>query len=87
MAIGERLLLCVGTTQATLGRWRGNRLLGCEAYPADDQGRHRFATAIRAQPRLPIQALVDAVEEDYRTEFLPHARGRERTAMVQRRLH
>jgi len=86
MALGERLLLCVGAAQATLGRWRGNRLLDCEVFTSDDDGLRRFASAISAQRRLPIQALVDAVEEDYRTELLPHAGGRERNAMVQRRL-
>ncbi len=86
MALGERLLLCVGAAQATLGRWRGNRLTSCEVFTPDDDGLQRFAAAISAQRRLPIQALVDAVEEDYRTEMLPHAGGRERSAMVQRRL-
>ena len=86
MAFGERLLLCVGAAQATLGRWRGNRLIGCETFTADEEGLRRFALAVAPVRRLPIQALVDAVEEDYRTEMLPHATGRERTTMVQRRL-
>jgi hypothetical protein len=86
MALGERLLLCVGAAQATLGRWRGNRLAGCEVFASDEEGLRRFAAALAGQRRLPMQALVDAVEEDYRTEMLPHAGGRERAAMVQRRL-
>jgi hypothetical protein len=86
MALGERLLLCVGAAQATLGRWRGNRLTGCEVFTSDEEGLQRFAAAISVHRRLPMQALVDAVEEDYRTELLPHAGGRERSAMVQRRL-
>lgn len=86
MAFGERLLLCVGAAQATLGRWRGNRLIGCETFTSDEEGLRRFALALAPVSRLPIHALVDAVEEDYRTEMLPHATGRERTTMVQRRL-
>jgi hypothetical protein len=86
MAFGERLLLCVGASRATLGRWRGNRLAACETFASDEDGLKRFTQAIEAQRRLPIQALVDAVEEDYRTELLPHATGRERSGMVQRRL-
>ena len=86
MAIGERLLLCVGAGQATLGRWRGKRLVGCETFASDEDGLRRFGAALSANRRLTIQALVDAVEEDYRTELLPHASGRERAALVQRRL-
>jgi hypothetical protein len=86
MRFDERLLLCAGAAQATLGHWRGNCLLGCEVFANDPAGLQRFASAIRARHRLPLQALVDAVEEDYRTEWLPHAGGRERRAMVQRRL-
>ncbi len=86
MAIGERLLLCVGSAQATLGRWRRNRLVGCETFASDEDGLRRLGVALAADRRLPIQVLVDAVEEDYRTELLPHVGGRERTVMVQRRL-
>ncbi len=86
MAIGERLLLCVGSAQATLGHWRGNRLVGCETFASDEDGLRRLGIALAADRRLSIQALVDAVEEDYRAELLPHVGGSERTAMVQRRL-
>lgn len=86
MALGERLLLCVGAAQATLGRWRGKRLISCQTFTSDEDGLRRFMMAVTPLRRLPVQALVDAVEEDYRTEMLPHASGRERSVMVQRRL-
>lgn len=86
MAFGERLLLCVGAAQATLGRWRSGRLRACETFASDDEGLARFSAALASARGLPVHALVDAVEEDYRTEMLPHASGRERANMVQRRL-
>ena len=36
--------------------------------------------------RLPVFAMVDAVEEDYRFETLPHSFGSERAQMVARKL-
>jgi hypothetical protein len=86
MAFGERLLLCVGAAQATLGVWRRGRLTRCETFTDDADGLRRFAQTLAAGPRVPVHALVDAVEEDYRSELLPHSSGRERSAMVQRRL-
>ncbi len=86
MALGERLLLCVGAEQATLGRWRGNRLVQCETFADDEIGLRQFSLALAGAARAPVHALVDAVEEDYRSEMLPHSMGRERSAMVQRRL-
>ena len=81
----DRLLLCVGGTQGTLARWRAGRLVECTTYPADDAGLRAFAEAVAPHTRVPLHALVDAVEEDYRFEQLPHAGGRDRTAMVERR--
>jgi len=86
MAFGERLLLCVGAAQATLGRWRAGRLVDCQTFSDDDRGLRRFSDVLTAARNLQIHALVDAVEEDYRTELLPHTMGRDRAGMVQRRL-
>ena len=86
MDFGERLLLCVGAAQATLGRWRAGRLVDCQSFSDDDDGLRRFSAALAAARNLQIHALVDAVEEDYRTELLPHTVGRDRAGMVQRRL-
>lgn len=81
----DRLLLCVGAAHGTLARWRAGRLVECARYAADDAGLRAFAEAIAPHARLPLHALVDAVEEDYRFELLPHARGRDRATMVERR--
>ena len=80
-----RLLLCVGAAQGTLARWRAGRLVDCTTFPADEAGLLAFAGAVAHHTRVPLHALVDAVEEDYRFEHLPHAGARDRSAMVERR--
>ena len=81
----DSLLLCVGSAQATLARCRAGRLVDCASYAADEAGLRAFADAVATHAKLPLHALVDAVEEDYRFERLPHARGRDRQSMVERR--
>jgi len=82
----DRLLLCVGSGQGTLARWRAGRLVDGECFAADEAGLRAFAAAIAPHVKQPLHALVDAVEEDYRFEQLPHSGGRDRSAMVERRL-
>jgi hypothetical protein len=45
-----------------------------------------FRQLVQRYSRLPVLIVVDTVDEDYRSEILPHARGAERSEMLARRL-
>jgi hypothetical protein len=72
--MASKLLLCISNDQATVAVWRGHRLVSCAQF--ENHGAHG----------LPVQIIVDTVEEDFRFETLPHIRGRDRAEMVARKL-
>ena len=81
-----KLLLCVSADQATAALWQGRSLAGCRRFINDENGWIAFSNFLRAGRGIPIHIMVDSVDEDYRFESLPHARGGERAEMVGRKL-
>jgi hypothetical protein len=84
--MATKLLLCVSSEQATIGRWRRRQLSACRRFSNDVEGQFAFANYLRAARGLPVHIVVDTVDEDYRLETLPHARGSDRREMVARKL-
>lgn len=62
------------------------RLRSCEAFHNDEAGHENFRHFLRQYKNIPVYLIVDAVEEDYRLETLPHAIGQARRGLVERRL-
>lgn len=58
----------------------------CESLDNDETGRLAFDAFLQRFPHTPGYIMVDAVEEDYRFETLPHTFGRDRRDLLQRRL-
>lgn len=83
----SKIVLCVTSRQATVGLWRFGRLMSCTTFANNDSGRDEFRQFLRHYPNVPIQLIADAVEEDFRLESLPHASGRARNEMVERKLN
>ena len=81
-----KLLLCVSADQATAALWQGRRLAGCRRFDNDENGWIAFTNFLRAGRGIPIHIMVDSVDEDYRFESLPHAKGSDRSQMVGRKL-
>lgn len=81
-----KLLLSVTAASATCALWRGGRLVWYETFASDAAGWARFGHALAGLHSTPTYMAVDAVEEDYRVETLPHASGAARKAMLTRRL-
>jgi hypothetical protein len=81
-----KLLLCVSADQATAALWQGRILAGCRRFDNDENGWIAFGNFLRAGRGIPIHIMVDSVDEDFRFESLPHARGRDRAEMVGRKL-
>jgi hypothetical protein len=65
---------------------RNGRLGRCRTFRNDDQGREVFDRFLAGIHNVPVHVMVDVVEEDYRYELLPHATGRDRNELIERRL-
>lgn len=57
-----------------------------EQFERDDRGFAGLREFLAPHPNVPVYLMVDAVEEDYRFETLPHSWGSERAQMVARKL-
>jgi len=84
--MSSKLLLSVSNDQATAAVRRGRRLASCKRFENDQAGWNAFSNFLRGFRGLPVHIIVDTVEEDFRLETLPHIRGRDRAAMVSRKL-
>ena len=84
--MAEQLLVSISTTEVSLAHWRGRGFRDVATFPNDESGLAAFAQALARVRRVPVQIIVDAVEEDYRYETLPHAYGRDRNELIARKL-
>src|ERR1700752_2962215 len=84
--MAEKLLIGIAGSGATVARWRGSRIVDCREFAADEAGAAAFQGHLAAPSDVPAYIMVDAVEEDYRFETLPHAFGSDRIQMAERKL-
>ncbi|HUP94179.1 MAG TPA: hypothetical protein VM164_04675 [Burkholderiales bacterium] len=82
----EKLLICVSGLQASAAYWRAGKIVQLEQFPHDEQGMAGFREFLTPHTNIPVFMMVDAVEEDYRFDTLPHASGSDRAQMVTRKL-
>ncbi len=82
----EKLLICVSTLQASAAVWRAGKITRLEQFAHDEKGLAACREFLASHPNRPTLVMVDAVEEDYRFETLPHSWGAERAQMVSRKL-
>src|SRR5688500_15160184 len=82
----EKLLICVSAQHATAAHWRAGKMMQIEQFPHDDKGLGDFREFLAPHSNIPVFLMVDAVEEDYRFETMPHSWGSERAQMVSRKL-
>jgi hypothetical protein len=81
-----KILICISAARVTVARWRHGQLAACHAFAHDNDGTAAFRALLAEWHPAPTYVIVDAVEEDYRMEVLPHARGRDRKALIARKL-
>lgn len=83
----DKLLISVSARQVSAAHWRNGRFAGCDMFTYSDEGLGAFKSYLaEIRKSLPVHMLVDAVEEDYRFESLPHSSGSARSQMVNRKL-
>jgi len=84
--MSEKLLICLSAEEVTAAHWRARRIADCRVFRNDDAGFAEFEEFLLDFAGIPTYIMVDAVEEDYRFETLPHAFGSDRGEMVRRKL-
>ncbi len=83
--MNAKLLVCISRNSVSVAVWRG-KLASTYRYPQTEDGEADFADLLDVSGRIPVHVMVDAVEEDYRFETMPHAVGRDRREMIERKL-
>jgi hypothetical protein len=84
--MADKVLVSIAAEEATVSRWRRGRLGPCESFANDEAGWAAFEAFLKSARALPTYIMVDAVEEDYRFETLPHTRGSDRQQLLARKL-
>ncbi len=84
--MADKLLIGISAQGAIAADWRGNRVNECRMFAHDDDGLAGFRDYLAGFTNVPVQIMVDVVEEDYRFETLPHTTGSDRAEMVGRKL-
>ena len=84
--MADKILICISAQQAAAAHWRSRRLVECRVFQNDDGGIEGFEEFLTPFSGVPVHIMVDAVEEDYRFETLPHTFGSDRSEMVRRKL-
>jgi hypothetical protein len=84
--MADKLLIAISAQGAVAAHWRGGRILEARSFPDNETGQTGFKDFLVGFSNIPVYIVVDAIEEDYRFETLPHAFGRDRADMVNRKL-
>ncbi|MCW5605295.1 MAG: hypothetical protein KIT18_12200, partial [Burkholderiales bacterium] len=84
--MADKLLICVSAQQATTAHWRRGRIADCRTFANSEAGLALYREFLATFSDVPVYFMVDAVEEDYRFETLPHTYGSDRAALVGRKL-
>jgi hypothetical protein len=84
--MARKLVLCVSPSHLSAGLWTGRRLSAVHGFSGEQQDQQAFATFLRAARGVPVYMMADTVDEDYRFETLPHAFGKDRRDMLERKL-
>ncbi len=82
--MGYRLLLFLSADRLHAQLMEGGRIASQQEFDNSHEGRQGFAVFL--QPvKCPAYLLADLIEEDFRPETVPHLRGGNRSALLQRK--
>lgn len=83
----NKLVLCATAHSLLAGLWHAGVLQGNQTFANDDAGHQAFATFLQQYPATPVYLMVDAVEEDYRLESVPHTSGSAKSELIARKVN
>lgn len=64
--------------------WEGGRFHSVRSFEPDQEGRNAFRAWLEQAPRMPLQLLVDVIEEEFHVDRVPHVIGRDRAELHRR---
>jgi len=82
----HRLLLFATPRQIGILDWRPGHMHWLGEFPASAEGLAAFRKIVVKHARLPMLLVADTVDEDYRSEVLPHVQGHARDELLARKL-
>lgn len=82
----QKLILCVTNQSLTAGLWHGTKLQSYQVFKNQDEDHTAFSQYLAKHQDIDVYLLVDAIEEDYKLEALPHTTGNARREIVERKL-
>ena len=82
----RRLILLATPRQIGVLDWRPGRMHWLGEYTPTTEGLAGFRALLARHAHLPTRLVVDTVDEDYRSEILPHVQGRARGELLARKL-
>ena len=82
----HRLLLFATPRQIGVLDWRPGHMHWLGEFSADTEGLAAFRKIVIRHAHLPVLLVADTVDEDYRSEILPHVQGRARGELLARKL-
>ena len=83
----KKLILCATNTSLTAGLWYGTKLQSYTVFSNSDADYSAFSEYLAQHIGTNIYLIVDAVEEDYKLESMPHTTGGARREIVARKLN
>lgn len=86
LATHDRVLLYLSAAGASCALYRNGTLKEVLSLPSDEEGWENFNALLLKHPGKPVAIAVDTVDEIYRQDILPRARGADRQEMTDRRL-
>ena len=84
--MAAKILACISGDGATVAQWQRGRLSNLHRFPDSEKGWSEFEAYLRRTRKSTISVMVDSIDEDYRTETLPHASGSDRAQLISRKL-
>ena len=84
--MADKLLVAISARQVSVAIWHRRRFNACDVFVHNEDGLAQFSAFLAKLRRMSVHIMVDAVEEDYRVESLPHSFGADRRDMLNRKL-
>lgn len=84
--MASKILVSLTVRSARFALFARGNLTQLASYEHGDTAWGAFDALLQAHPATPVYLMLDTVEEEYRTETLPHVRGSARREMLKRKL-
>ncbi len=83
--MARKTLLFLSAVQCQAYTWQNGEFSAAECFAYNAEGQEQFTVFLQTH-HDPTLLLTDLVEEDFRHETVPHLRGSDHTALIQRKL-